>query len=613
MIKIRNLQPEDIERAVEIVASHKQEHAKMANRDLKAHFSSKYFPGSYFVGAAIKGKLVGLMGLYNDPDVDVKNICWAVWLYVDPKYRNQGVGKALHQAIIKEATRRKARKLYLDVGNETDHIAAVNMYKKAGYVLEGKMTDYFEEGEEKLIFSLRLGGKKTIESNGVKLPPGMPTASTNITSAAAVNKKWKIKDGAFLISFKDEVKFMDLITGTCTLVEKKHIKPLITIAMRLNDDALSHETSEYLQGKDYIQEADIINDTFIAARLREIDNSFRWLLDDEAQEIHEFAIFLHSLRKEISFTYSQGPCLPETSVRRALALYRRHSKGKILLLGDDDLVSPLLAKMRADVTVVDSHKNLLEFLEFVNHQYNLNIKTLWHDITVSLPGGLNNCFDAVFADPASSKTWFSIFLERAARAVNQEGFIYITAYLRMEGLLRHLLTQFGLVEKEVWNGFCHYYNEFYQYSPSFDSNVFVIKLSGTTNFSTIDCYAHHKDESKMNSRELDMEYCYDFYECNSWESPEKYFRYIVFELGKLFQNRIKTNTKLSRGNIFEAYFSSSEMCAHLLGYTKKKYVSLTMRVPLGTNAHERIVPLFIELFKPSSYLVAEIPRYIEYP
>lgn len=161
MINIRPLRRTDIERAVEIVGTHNPEHAEMAGRDLIAHFNNNYLPGSYFLGAAHNGKLAGLMGLYDDPDPDVKNICWAVWLYVDSAFRNRGIGKALHNAIIKEASRRGARKLYLDVGNESDHPAAIDMYRKAGYILEGKMTDYFDEGEDKLIFSLRLREKKT--------------------------------------------------------------------------------------------------------------------------------------------------------------------------------------------------------------------------------------------------------------------------------------------------------------------------------------------------------------------------------------------------------------------------------------------------------------------
>jgi len=153
---IRQLQPSDLKGALKVVSSHNADHAAMAERDLGEYFLQKGPPGNYFLCAEAEGEIVGIIGLYDDPDPDVSGICWGVWVYVDADHRGSGVGGRLMAAIEDEARRRKARKLYLDVGNEEDHRLAIEFYLKRGYVLEGTLLDYFTEGENKQVFALRL-------------------------------------------------------------------------------------------------------------------------------------------------------------------------------------------------------------------------------------------------------------------------------------------------------------------------------------------------------------------------------------------------------------------------------------------------------------------------
>lgn len=162
MIEIRPLCPKDINKAAEIVGCHNSDLAHMVRRDLNAHFNNTFFPGSYFIGAVRndeRDELLGLIGLYDDPDPDVEHICWIVWAFVHPRFHRQGIFKALHNSIIDEALKRGTRKIYLDVGNEEDHADALRVYEKFGYAREGKFEDYFKEGEHKIILSLRLWKK----------------------------------------------------------------------------------------------------------------------------------------------------------------------------------------------------------------------------------------------------------------------------------------------------------------------------------------------------------------------------------------------------------------------------------------------------------------------
>lgn len=72
-------------------------------------------------------------------------------LYVELAHRNQGYGTEL--MTIAEATARRHGRKKISLLCRNDNIAAVNLYKKLGYSIEGVLKDHFENGVDILVFS----------------------------------------------------------------------------------------------------------------------------------------------------------------------------------------------------------------------------------------------------------------------------------------------------------------------------------------------------------------------------------------------------------------------------------------------------------------------------
>lgn len=414
-----------------------------------------------------------------------------------------------------------------------------------------------------------------------------------------------------MITSHNHVDLVDLKKCKRIPIDEKYAMDLIAIAMNLQNYSFDPGHLDYLHSKGYILRSSSREDTYIKRKLRQLGSEFLWQFslpfDENINKLYEFALSLHSQRKEISADYSQGPCLPETSIRRALELNRRHKQEKILLLGDDDLVSPILAKLGVSVTVMDVHQNLLEFLAYINREYNLNIEIICHDAAQPLPAHLSQQFGAVFTDPVSSADWYIVFLSCAVAALNENGLVYIVVYQRRGELIRRTINQLGLVEKEVWQGFCHYYNEFFQSLPSYDAGIFVIQKPSYWKLCSILPYTHI---GTFLSRP-DMEYSYDFHDCREGISMEIFRNHIIPSLCKFSQTPINEVQDISKNDIIEFFFPSSHISIHLLGYKKNNYLGLTLRVPQGTDCHYLVVSLVNKWFKPASYMIAEMARFIK--
>lgn len=154
-MRIRALAGPDVARAAEIVAANDAGIVHMLERDLGAWLGR---PGAddegYFV-AELDGRVVAIQGFQPDP-WRVRDVKWLVWAYVDPPWKRRGISAALLAHI--EAGLRAAgtRKLYLDVGNEADHREAIAFHLSQGFLQEGYLRDFWQDGEDFLIFGKRL-------------------------------------------------------------------------------------------------------------------------------------------------------------------------------------------------------------------------------------------------------------------------------------------------------------------------------------------------------------------------------------------------------------------------------------------------------------------------
>lgn len=89
---------------------------------------------NYVAGAYLDGTLLGVAGFYvlEGPKIAHRGNIWGV--YVRPESRGQGVGRALFEHLIAEATTR-VEQIHLSV--ITDNAEAIGLYERVGFRIYG--------------------------------------------------------------------------------------------------------------------------------------------------------------------------------------------------------------------------------------------------------------------------------------------------------------------------------------------------------------------------------------------------------------------------------------------------------------------------------------------
>ncbi|HEY0021496.1 MAG TPA: bis-aminopropyl spermidine synthase family protein [Longimicrobium sp.] len=324
---------------------------------------------------------------------------------------------------------------------------------------------------------------------------------------------WRLRDGAILLCRGPGATLVDSVRGTVHPVPPAHAAALTRIAMRLPAPDPGGGAWDALRDAGLIHRATDDADPVLRARLEALGRGLLWKMPAGAPPaLYPLALDLHAGRKAVSVDLVQGPCLPETAVRRALLLHQRHPGGRILCLGDDDLVSPLLASLGARVVVLELDEVLLEVLRSRTAARGLAVELRRQDLRDAFPADLAGGFDAVIADPVSAEPWLRLFASRAVAALRPGGELVLTAYRRREALARRLLAEMGMEEREVRLGFSHYYNEFFQHVSSWDSAM-VIAARPPGAAPALEGDRRMDDDLRGFAGGLRVSYAYDFHGC----------------------------------------------------------------------------------------------------
>jgi N4-bis(aminopropyl)spermidine synthase len=127
----------------------------------------------------------------------------------------------------------------------------------------------------------------------------------------------------------------------------------------------------------------------------------------------------------------QTHCTVATKISRVLRLHEAHALagGRILVLGDDDLISVALAQFAAwsgtpaairRLTVVDTDADVLAWIASQTEGTGVPMELVQHDLRRPLPGPVTRAFDVVFTDPPYTLTGAGLFLSRAVSALAAE-------------------------------------------------------------------------------------------------------------------------------------------------------------------------------------------------
>jgi predicted methyltransferase/DNA-directed RNA polymerase subunit RPC12/RpoP len=168
----------------------------------------------------------------------------------------------------------------------------------------------------------------------------------------------------------------------------------------------------------------------------------------------------------------QTHCTPDTKLRRVLAMHEAGALAgrRILLLGDDDLVSVALAvfaghagaagRPRA-VTVLDTDPDLVRYLRRELAGAGFPAEVIEHDLRDPLPGGLAGAFDVACTDPPYTVAGAELFLSRAVAALapGAGGHVFFSFGPRRPSetmQTQRLMADMGLVVRSMTPGFNSY-------------------------------------------------------------------------------------------------------------------------------------------------------------
>jgi predicted methyltransferase len=137
------------------------------------------------------------------------------------------------------------------------------------------------------------------------------------------------------------------------------------------------------------------------------------------------------------FELDQCHCTVETKLRRVLALHEADALmgRRVLLLGDDDLVSLAIASVVArfgsgqtleQLTVVDVDPSVIAFVRRELARAPFAVACVEHDLRSPLPGELAGSFDTVLTDPPYTAAGARLFLSRAAEALPGAGTVFFS-------------------------------------------------------------------------------------------------------------------------------------------------------------------------------------------
>lgn len=186
-----------------------------------------------------------------------------------------------------------------------------------------------------------------------------------------------------------------------------------------------------------------------------------------AQAFAEFAPLV-ARRPPAEATYDQGALTAESVFRRLAVMYANGDvlERRILLLGDDDLLSIALALTGAprEVVVVEIDPRLCDFIERVAMARHLKLRVVRHDVRERLPAELRGHFDTFVTDPSETIQGLLLFVEKGlamlAPGGGRAGYFGITlieaSLLKWNLWERHLLQNHALVFTHISEPFSLY-------------------------------------------------------------------------------------------------------------------------------------------------------------
>ena len=159
---IRLMEPADLDEVLRMIRLHDSDDYKAAKQSFdKSRFDLPLEVSAHVVIDDPKERRpVGVCGYYVD-DLEARGLYWLGWTYVNPFFRGRGYGGELLEHVFGMLANFRARKIYLTTSSLPKYASAVKFYERHGFVQEGKLLDYYADGDHQLVMGCRLDRRAT--------------------------------------------------------------------------------------------------------------------------------------------------------------------------------------------------------------------------------------------------------------------------------------------------------------------------------------------------------------------------------------------------------------------------------------------------------------------
>ena len=156
-LEIREAKRADKKDILKLIESWKPYHwdAEPANKHFTRFFESNDFPQDKFFVGLMDNRIVSVIGYCPDRFNKIGIYCLG-WFYTHKDYSRLGIGQRMFDFVISELKAKKARKLFVNTSSDDFYTPAVNLYLRMGFKQEGALEDFYEKGENRLIFGMYL-------------------------------------------------------------------------------------------------------------------------------------------------------------------------------------------------------------------------------------------------------------------------------------------------------------------------------------------------------------------------------------------------------------------------------------------------------------------------
>ncbi len=154
---IRPMRSSDVSEVLRVIGLHDTDDAKAARISFeRTGFREPFEVAAHFVlEHPTERRPLGVIGYYVD-DLEARGTYWLGWTYVNPFERGKGHGGHLMRFALDILSQVGARKLFLSTSSLPKYGAAVGFYQKHGFAEEGRLLDFYDDGDHKIIMGRRI-------------------------------------------------------------------------------------------------------------------------------------------------------------------------------------------------------------------------------------------------------------------------------------------------------------------------------------------------------------------------------------------------------------------------------------------------------------------------